>query len=98
MPLEFDVFLRLDDKTIQRVLREVNSQVIAMALKGEKEAIKERIFSNMSERAVQMLKEEMDYIPGIGIEESREKIINAIRRLEETGEIVIPYSKGETKE
>jgi len=98
LPLEFDVFLRLDDKTIQRVLREVNSQVIAMALKGEKEAIKERIFSNMSERAVQMLKEEMDYIPGIGIEESREKIINAIRRLEETGEIVIPYSKGETKE
>jgi len=98
LPLEFDIFLKLDDKSIQKVLREVDSKVITMALKYEKKAIRERIFSNMTERAVKMIKEDMDYMPGIDVEESQEKIINVIRRLGETGEIVIPYSKGETKE
>jgi flagellar motor switch protein FliG len=97
-PLNFDIFLKLDDKAIQKVLREVDSQDIAKALKGEKEAVQERIFSNMSERAVKMLKEDIEYIPGIDVEESQEKIINVIRRLGETGEIVISYSKGEAKE
>ena len=98
LPLEFDIFLKLDDKSIQKVLREVDSKVITMALKYEKKDIRERIFSNMTERAVNMIKEEMEYIPGIDADESREKIINVIRRLGETGEIVIPYSKGEATE
>jgi len=98
LPLEFDIFLKLDDKSIQKVLREVDSKVITMALKYEKKDIRERIFSNMTERAVNMIKEEMEYIPGIDVDESREKIINVIRRLGETGEIVIPYSKGEATE
>jgi hypothetical protein len=95
LPLEFDVFLKLDDKAIQKVLREVDSKVIAMALKSVKETVQERIFSNMTERAVQMIKEDMEYTLGIDVEESQEKIINVIRRLGENGEIVIPYSKGE---
>ena len=96
LPLEFDIFLKLDDKAIQKVLREVDStRVIAMALFGEKETIKERIFSNMTERAAKMLKEDMEYLHGFDVEESQEKMINVIRRLEEAGEIVIPYSKGE---
>jgi hypothetical protein len=95
LPLEFDIFLKLDDKAIQKVLREVDSTVIVMALKGVKKTVQERIFSNMTERAVKMLKEDMECTLGIDVEENQEKIINVIRRLGETGEIVIPYSKGE---
>jgi len=101
LPLNFDIFLKLDDKAIQRVLREVDSQEIAKALKSVKETVKERIFGNMTARAAQMLKEDMEYMGPVrnaDVKESQEKMINIIRRLEETGEIVIPYSKGETKE
>ena len=101
LPLEFDIFLRLDDLAIQKVLRMVDSQAIKIALKGEKETVKERIFNNMTERAAQMIKEDMEYMGPMrvsDINENQEKILNVIRRLEETGEIVIPYSKGEAKE
>ena len=98
LPLKFDILLKLDDKTIQKVLREVDSQVIVSALIGEKEAVKERVFKNVSERAAQMLKEDIEYTAGFHVKESQEKILNVIRRLEETGEIVIPYAKGEAKE
>jgi len=101
LPLEFDVFLKLDNKAIQKVLREVNTNCIAMALKSVKETVQERIFSNMTERAAQILKEDMEYMGPvriIDVKASQEKMINAIRRLEEAGEIVVLYSKGETKE
>ena len=101
MPLEFDIVLRLDNRSIQKILREVDTQEIAKALKGEKETVQERIFSNMTERAARMLKEDMEYmgpVRNVDVKESQEKIINIIRHLEETAEIVISYSKGETKE
>jgi hypothetical protein len=101
LPLEFDIVLELDNRAIQKMLREVNSQNIAKALKGEKEAVQERIFSNMTERAARMMKEDMEYmgpVRNIDVKESQEKMLNVIRRLEEIGEIVIPYAKGETKE
>ena len=101
LPLNFDIFLKLDDKTIQRVLREVDSYDIKKALKSVKETVQERIFNNMTERAAQMIKEDMVYMGPVrnaDVKASQDKMINAIRRLEEAGEIVIPYSKGETKE
>ncbi|MDR1931383.1 MAG: hypothetical protein LBQ57_01035 [Spirochaetales bacterium] len=100
-PLKFDVITALDDRAIQKILREVDSRDIVTALKGENEAIQEKIFHNMSKRAVQMVKEDMEYMGPVRItdvKKSQEKFLNIIRCLEQTGEIVIAYSKGETKE
>jgi hypothetical protein len=99
IPLKFDVLLKLDDAAVQKVLREVDFYDLARALKNAQEAIKEKIFSNMSKRAAQMLKEDMDCAGSIQttrIKESREKIAGVIHHLEETGEIIIPHSKGDT--
>jgi hypothetical protein len=103
IPLKFDMILTLDDRAIQIILREFDSQDIALALKGENEAIQEKIFNNMSKRAAQMLKEDMEYKPVriadvADVKESQEQFLSVIHHLEEIGEIVIPYSKGETVE
>jgi hypothetical protein len=99
LPLKFDVFLKLDDMAVQKVLREVDSFELARALKNAPEAIKEKIFSNMSKRAVQMIKEDLDCMGPLQttyVKESREKIVLVIRHLAETGEIIIHYSEGDT--
>jgi flagellar motor switch protein FliG len=101
LPFKFDMFLKLDDRAIQKILREADSRDIAIALKDGNENIQERIFSNMSKRAARMIKEDMEYMGPVRLKDvrkSQEKIINIIRRLEEFGEIVILYSKGETTE
>jgi flagellar motor switch protein FliG len=102
LPLTFNKTIKaLDDRAIQKVLREAGTQEIAVALKGEDEATVEKIFNNMSNRAVKMLKDDMVYMGPVrlcDVKRSQERIVNIIRRLEETGEIVIPYSKGETIE
>jgi hypothetical protein len=101
LPLKFDIILNLDDRAIQTVLSIVHFQEIAKALKGKNEAIQEKILNNMSKRAAGMLKEDMEYLGPIGItdiKEAEEKIITIIRHLEQTGEIIIPYLKGETAE
>jgi flagellar motor switch protein FliG len=97
-PLQFDIILRLDDRAIQRVLREIDAQDIARALKGEKEDVKEKIFRNMSKRAAQMLQEDMEYMGGIrisAVKESQKKFVDIVRHLEQTGEVVIAY-EGDT--
>ena len=99
LPIKFDIFLKLDDKSIQKVLRHVDRQDIAKALKSEKEAVMERISSNMTKRAAQMLKEDMEYMGPVRIRDvkaAQEKILNIIRHLEQTGEIVISFSQGDT--
>jgi hypothetical protein len=98
IPLRFDVILTLDDRAIQKVLRETDAADIAKALKGAAEPVQKKIFNNMSARAAQMLKEDMEYMGPVrtdDVRESREKIIAIIRRLEQTGEIILNY-KGET--
>jgi flagellar motor switch protein FliG len=94
LPLKFsDVIMQLNNMAIQKTLREIDSQEIAKALKSESEEVKERIFSNMSKRASQMLKEDIEYMGPIrlkDVEKSQETILNIIRRLDQTGEIVIP--------
>ena len=99
-PSTFDsIILELDDKAVQKVLREIDSQELVKALRGEEEPVKEKVFSNMSERAAKMLKEDMECMGPVSItdvKESQEKIIAIIRYLEQVGEIIIPSSKGET--
>jgi hypothetical protein len=99
LPLEFsNVIIKLDNMTIQRVLREIDSWEVAKSLKDQDEAVKEKIFANVSKRAAQMLKEDMEYMGPVGktdVKEAQEKILSIICHLESTGEIVIPQHKGE---
>lgn len=100
LPLNFsDTIMRLDNLTVQRVLREVEFCELAKALKDQNEAVKEKVFSNMSKRASQIVKEDMEVMKPImtsDIKESQEKIFMIIEYLEKTEEIKIPYCKGET--
>ncbi len=94
----FDDILKLDDRSIQLVLREVNTSELAIALKGASEELKQKIFNNMSKRAQQLLKDEIEFMGPVrvkDVEEAQQKIINIIRRLEEAGEIVIARGGGE---
>jgi len=100
-PVKFDMILQLHDRAVEKVLRCVDSMDLARALKGEKETVKEKVFRNMSPRAAQMLKEDMEHMGPLGImsiKESQERIVQVIHHLEQTGEIIIPTSKGETVE
>lgn len=88
----FEDIITLDDRSIQKVLREVDSKDLAMALKTASEDVSSRIYKNMSKRAAEMLQEDMDYMGPVrlrDIEETQQKIVAIIRRLEDTGEIVI---------
>jgi hypothetical protein len=97
-PVQFDIILELEDRSLQRVLRELNSLELARALKGEKDTIKEKVFRNMSPRAALMLKEDMELLGPTGIKESQERIVQIIHHLEQTGEIIMPRFRGETVE
>jgi len=88
----FDDLILLDDRAIQRILREVDTKDLALALKGASEQVKEKMFKNMSQRAREMLQEEMDFMGPVRlrqVEEAQSKIITVVRRLEEAGEIII---------
>jgi len=88
----FEDIVLLDDRSIQKVLREVDSQELAKALKAVDSTVQDKIFRNMSKRAAGMLREDMDFMGPIRIkdvDEAQQKIVNTIRRLEEAGEIVV---------
>ena len=88
----FEDIIILDDRAIQRLLREVDTKVLATALKGTKEEIKDKIFHNMSERARQMLTDDMEYLGPVRakeVQEAQTNVVTAIRNLEATGEITI---------
>ena len=88
----FEDILRLDDRSLQRVLREVELKELGLALKGATDELRNKFFKNMSKRAAEMLKEDMDFMGPVrvkDVEESQQKIVNAVRSLEEAGEIVI---------
>lgn len=95
MMFVFEDIVQLDDRAIQAILREVDAKELATALKGVGPEVQEKIYKNMSERAVGMLKEDMEFMGPVRVrvvEESQQKIVTVIRRLEETGEIVIGRS------
>ncbi len=88
----FEDLLQLDDRAIQQVLKEVEMKELALALKGASDALKEKIFRNMSERAVNMLKEEIEFMGPVrvrNVEEAQQRIVSIVRRLEEAGEITL---------
>ncbi|PIQ28121.1 flagellar motor switch protein FliG [bacterium (Candidatus Blackallbacteria) CG17_big_fil_post_rev_8_21_14_2_50_48_46] len=90
----FDDLIILDDRGIQRLLRELDSKDLALALKGANEDVQSKIFRNMSERASTMLQDDMESMGPVrlkDVEETQQKIVNIIRRLEEAGEIVISH-------
>ena len=88
----FEDIVLLDDRSIQKVLREVESQDLAKALKGVDAEVQEKIFRNMSKRAASLLREDMDFMGPIrlrDVEESQQKIVNIIRKLEDAGDIIV---------
>ena len=95
----FEDVVLLDDRSMQIVLRQVDTKELALAMKSTTEDATNKIFKNMSKRAAEMLKEELSYMGPVKIrdvEEAQMKVVNIIRSLEDKGEIVI--SRGQSDE
>lgn len=94
----FEDILTLDNRAIQTVLREVSNDELAIALKNANEEVQNCIFSNLSSRLSTMIREDMEYMGPVrlkDVEEAQQKIVNIIRRLEDSGEIVISRGGGD---
>lgn len=94
----FEDILALDDKTIQRILRDVDNSDLGLALKGSTEDVQNVIFNNLSKRLAAMIKEDMDFMGPVrmkDVEEAQQKIVNIIRKLEDSGEIIIARGGGD---
>ena len=94
----FEDILSLDDKSIQRVLREVDNNELAIALKGSNEEVQGVIFNNLSKRLSAMIREDMEYMGPVrlkDVEEAQQKIVNIIRKLEDSAEIIISRGGGD---
>jgi flagellar motor switch protein FliG len=88
----FEDIIMLDDRSIQRVLKEVDNKELALALKHVSPETKKRIFANLSERAANVIKEEMEYMGPVrlkDVEEAQQRIVDIVRRLEEAGVVVV---------
>lgn len=88
----FEDVTLLSDRDIQQVLREVDSKELALALKAVDDAVKDKIFANMSRRAAAMLAEDMEFMGPVrlrDVEDAQQRIVNVIRKLEDAGDIVI---------
>ncbi len=94
----FEDILLLDDRAIQRVLRDVDNSDLAIALKGANEEVQNAIFNNLSKRLALMIREDMEFMGPVrmkDVEEAQQKIVNTIRRLEDASEIVISRGGGD---
>ncbi|MBR9984670.1 MAG: flagellar motor switch protein FliG [Desulfosarcina sp.] len=94
----FDDIILVDDRGLQKVLRSVESQELAIALKATTDEVKEKIFGNMSERAAGILKEEMDVSGAVRIKDvtdAQQKITKIVQDMERKGELVVSGRKGE---
>lgn len=94
----FEDILLLDDRAIQRVLRDVDNSDLAMALKSANEQVQAAVFNNLSKRLAVMIKEDMEFMGPVrmkDVEEAQQKIVNTIRRLEDSAEIVISRGGGD---
>jgi flagellar motor switch protein FliG len=88
----FEDIVTLTDMAIQRVIREVDSKDLALALKGVNDDVSARVFKNISQRGAEMLKEDLSYMGPVRlreVEDAQQRIVSIIRRLDESGEIVI---------
>lgn len=94
----FEDIVLLDDRSVQRVIREVANEDLLLALKAASEDVKALIFKNVSTRMAETLREEMEYMGPVrlrDVEEAQTRIVAVIRRLEEAGEIVISRGGGD---
>jgi len=88
----FEDINMLPDNFIQRVLKEVNTKDLALAMRGANEEVNARIYKNMSKRAAEMLREEIEFMGPVRlreVEQAQQKIVTIIRKLDESGEIII---------
>ena len=94
----FEDILLLDDRAIQRVLRDVDNSDLGVALKAANEEVQNVIFKNLSKRLAAMIKEDMEFMGPVrmkDVEEAQQKIVSVIRKLEDAGEIVISRGGGD---
>jgi flagellar motor switch protein FliG len=94
----FEDILMVDNKGIQAVLKEVDNDELCLALRTASDALKEKIFSNMSSRASELIKEEMQYMGPVrlsDVEAAQQRIVDIVRRLEDAGEIIVAGRGGE---
>jgi len=94
----FEDLLKLDDKAIQVLLKEIDNSQWSVALKGASEEIKQKVLSNLSQRAAELLKEEMEYLGPVkvsDVEGTQQQIVDAVRRLEDAGEIDVNSGEAE---
>ncbi len=88
----FEDITELDDKSVQEVLKNIDARELAVALKAASEGVKEKIFSNMSKRAVEGIKEDIEYMGPVrlvDVEAAQQRIIDVLRKLEEDGLVII---------
>ncbi|MBW2647934.1 MAG: hypothetical protein JRE23_17525 [Deltaproteobacteria bacterium] len=92
----FEDILKIDDRGIREILKNVESQQLLLALKTGSDEMKDKIFSNLSERAAEMLREDMEVMGPVRlteVEEAQQGIVKAARQLETEGKIVIGKGK-----
>lgn len=92
MMFVFEDIIHLDDRSVQQVLREVDTKELSLALKGVSEEVATKVFKNMSKRAASMLQEEMEFMGPVrlkDVETAQQRIVNIIRQLEDQGDIII---------
>jgi len=88
----FDDLVYIEDRGIQRILREVDKNDLALSLKVADEKLKDKIFNNMSERAKELLKEELSYLGPVRLKEveaAQTRVVEIVKQLEDQGEIVV---------
>ena len=94
----FEDILLVNDRGVRQMLKEIESEDLALAMKASSDELKEKIFRNMSERAVILLKEDMEYMGPVRLSEveaAQQRIADVVRRLEEVGEVVVQGRGGE---
>lgn len=94
----FEDIVLIDDKGMQRVMKEVDTKDLAMALKGATDQVQNKFLNNMSSRAAEGVKDDMSFMGPVrlkDVEEVQQKIVDIIRRLEEDGEIIISGRGGD---
>ena len=94
----FEDIVQIDDRSLQMVLREVDTKDLSLALKATPKEVADKVYKNMSKRAADMLREEIEFMGPVKIrdvEEAQQKVVNVIRGLEEKGELVISRGQGD---
>ena len=96
----FEDILLLDDRSMQRLMKEVDTKELGLALKGAPENVGEKFFKNMSQRAGEMIRDDMQFMGPVrlkDVEEAQQKIVDVVRKLEDDGEIIISGRGGDNE-